>query len=407
MEFLKKVAKYFGSIRDWWWQPKRPQRQRQHSSCHILQLPPELILNICDFLPPVSRVLVSQTCYPLREILGDSASTAHLSYEQYLKFLTTLAHNWCDLWVCEVCPALHTVSEHDTPSARNQSMSETSRWYHFQDTAYGSRHRFDFRQLFIDHRHVQLALKYTRMRHPDYQGYLEKLLRPYHNANFDIRFTCMDPPPVVQVDYKVQPRIATATDGTPRFLTMSRWRYVRSDQERMLTPKAMGHLFICPHQSRSILIEGHKDYELSSAIETSFILRSEEICSACPFCRTDFSIRVSADLESAELHVWQDLGPEGSPMDEEWNSQVRRHSYRTLRSCGVYCRTKLATVYHEPGSIRSLFDYNDEGGERERTSHSNIGAYQEDYRGRSSSPLPDPYRCSCETVRATEAYEET
>ena len=169
----------------------------------------------------------------------------------------------------------------------------------------------------------------------------------------------------------------------------------------------MGHLFICPHQSRSILIEGHKDYELSSAIETSFILRSEEICSACPFCRTDFSIRVSADLESAELHVWQDLGPEGSPMDEGWNSQVRRHSYRTLRSCGVYCRTKLATVYHEPGSIRSLFDYNDEGGERGRTSHSNIGVYQADYLGRSSSPLPDPYRCSCEIVRASEAYNET
>ena len=363
MEILREVVAWFRRSRNirWGslWSSLKPTQQSsdttpqqssgttpQQSSGHILQLPHELILNISYFLSPASRALLSQTCHPLRGILGDSASAAHLSYAQYLEYLTGLAHDRCDQWVCEVCPALHRTYANDTPF--DHSLSCPHGWLQWHNRAYGSMHRIDIYQLNIDHRHVQLALKCTRMRHQSYEPYRKELLRPCKKDYWHFSHHS-----TAKIRYSVFPKIVTATNDTPRFLIMSVWDFVKRDQDPILTPESLEDLIICPHMS--FYGPYHTDTEFSMDIKAAFDYRPSPVVGACSQCRTDFAIKLSANSETAELYVWQDLGPEGSPMDADWNSQVYRHSIYQDRPCGVYCRTEPVTIYHEPDSVRELF----------------------------------------------------
>lgn len=357
MEFLEQAIAWLGGLGGLgylgWRSPWSSRRPKQQRTCRILQLPHELILNISDSLSPASRVLLSQTCRPLQGIL--CASAAHLSYEQYLEYLTGLAHDRCDQWVCEVCPALHRTDERDIPSCHwiLPCPRYKSQW---QEMAYGSSHRLDRRQHRIDHRHVQLALKCTRLR--QYPLYREKLLEPYNQTNWRGEYFPSDPLSTTQIHYRVLSKIVTRTER--RFLIMSQWEYTKCDREFTLASESMGHLMICPHLARPLRGRYHTDTELAITIRKAFNHRPSEIKGACSRCRTDFSVEVSADLETAKLCVWQDLGPEGSPMDASWNSQVHRHSIHQSRPCGIYCRTEHTTMYHEPYSVRQLFYWDTE-----------------------------------------------
>jgi hypothetical protein len=70
----------------------------------------------------------------------------------------------------------------------------------------------------------------------------------------------------------------------------------------------------------------------------AFLAENIQLFFCCSSCRTDFSIQASP--ESVTICTWQDLGPEGTVFDPEWESML----------------CDLTSVYHQPGSVRDLFD---------------------------------------------------
>jgi hypothetical protein len=73
-----------------------------------------------------------------------------------------------------------------------------------------------------------------------------------------------------------------------------------------------------------------------------------EVCGACPRCPTDFAVQTSPDC--VELHIWQDLGPEGSPKPcVDGPGLGSASTYRNVMRGG------LTLLHHEPGSVRALY----------------------------------------------------
>jgi hypothetical protein len=70
----------------------------------------------------------------------------------------------------------------------------------------------------------------------------------------------------------------------------------------------------------------------------AFSTEDTQLFFSCSSCATDFSIQASP--ERVTIRTWQDLGPEGTVFDPEWESML----------------CDLTRVYHQPGSIRNLYD---------------------------------------------------
>jgi hypothetical protein len=234
-------------------------------------------------------------------------------------------------------------------------------WYSWSLHTYGIRqHRLDRRHVQLDHRHIQLALKYLRLGDRSHGYYLQKLIAPYHDDNFNTHRQGSKLPKVLAAQYSVYPKVAVGPDGNLRYLTLSVWVY-KKDQEPV-SLRAVGDLKICPHLvvfANSYPPLPHSPVEsVGRAIETALHAggsRAEQHY-RCLRCPTDYSVQASPDR--AELRVWQDLGPEGSPMNPAWRAHVRQLD--NLRDPMTYNRfTDGLSVTHEPGSVRRLYNSGD------------------------------------------------
>ncbi|KAI1383968.1 uncharacterized protein F4822DRAFT_433918 [Hypoxylon trugodes] len=85
---------------------------------------------------------------------------------------------------------------------------------------------------------------------------------------------------------------------------------------------------------------------LEAAVEK--VLKPEkdirERSGACVHCATNFSVQLTA--KHLKIYVWQDFGPEGSPIDIEWRSQVAGRQNSMFIG---------PTLYHQPGAVRKLY----------------------------------------------------
>ncbi|KAI0551539.1 hypothetical protein F4679DRAFT_593340 [Xylaria curta] len=354
-------------------------RWRRNLDSRLLQLPLELIFIIAESLSPADLVLLAQTSRSLRAIFENQASATRLCSTDYLSFLAGLARGKPEEWVCENCMTLHPIVKLDTPAAVNhvsscpyrhvppywlrQKGSSCTNYYRkairdrpdTYENQYRTDTRLKFSQIRIEHRHVQLALKYTRLQERKYSSYLQALLEPHHDTNFR-RMTKSQ----LETRYSAYPKIVAGHDGNLRFLLWSTWRYYR-DLENITFDK-IGRLKICPHveverrppsfrRSPTLVIRESWRKSLQEAMKRVLEAQEngQEYTGACARCATDFSVQLGR--RSLDLHVWQDFGPEGSPADLAWATHIAG-----IGIDGVPNLWSLGPVlHHEPGTIRKLF----------------------------------------------------
>ncbi|KAI4864314.1 hypothetical protein F4820DRAFT_470651 [Hypoxylon rubiginosum] len=329
----------------------------QNQGSALLRLPLEMIHLITDLLTPVQRVLFSQTCRSLQNGLGRYPNASKLSRIDYFAYLAGHARGLPDQWVCEDCMALHPMTELDTPAAEYFSSScplgplgkslgghpclfkvkrmDTRLYYH---------------QIRIEHQHIQLALKYTRLQQPEYNKYLQALLAPHHRGTWKPSFTSC-----LRTRYSAYPKVIADDDGNLRFMLLSTWRY-RRDSYEDISFRNMGYQIICPHletfyHPMEKLIRAPL-HVLEATFEEAFEAGPDgkERTSACPHCATDFSVRLTPTY--MDLHVWQDFGSEVSPVDPAWKSH---HFQKGCTPTIENTRTSGPTIHHEPGSVRLLY----------------------------------------------------
>ncbi|KAI1807811.1 hypothetical protein F4811DRAFT_573314 [Daldinia bambusicola] len=346
----------------------RREKQIKDTRCIILQLPTEMVVYISDFLNPSDLLLFSHTCRSIHTILGNKSSgvlgksQARCTRRECIKYLSLLSKDLPDHWACEACTRLHVADEWDLPS-RTINLTcplGLSRW---KERVYNGRTRIDCRFIALEHRHVQLTLKYLRTHDPKYRTYLRALLKPHYVSQF---------PPYMEVfwsmrnsrfshslkaSYSARPKVALGLDGRPKFLLLSTWTYNYTDLAIAMSRKTLGDLAICPHiQFRS----GESLYyarairpELEDALDIAIEAvqkrqhKSMQVCASCPQCPTDFAVKVMG--RQVEIRAWQDMGTEGSPRDLSWRVHSMGFNFRENRACID------PSVPHPPGSVRDLF----------------------------------------------------
>lgn len=90
--------------------------------CPILNLTPELVLEISRQLPEHSQIIFSQTCSQIRNILFKVRGSGRLLQRpQYLEYLAALARQMPGKWVCYRCNSLHDVNSLNTPKHTHRS----------------------------------------------------------------------------------------------------------------------------------------------------------------------------------------------------------------------------------------------------------------------------------------------
>ncbi|KAI1820683.1 hypothetical protein F4861DRAFT_49086 [Xylaria intraflava] len=349
MELYGGVRCLYIFVRSLWKQPcPDPRPETPNRAIPFLQLPVELVWLVAEFLTPAEIALFSLTCRPIRAVLGEGSSAAHLSRDDYLAYLVGLARDLPKQWVCGVCTALHPTLKFDTPSAfnlRRASCPKHHAGYNRPNMCLG---RF---QICLEHHHVQLALKYTRLQQREYNSYLQALLKPYHTRYYKSSSRTISPH---KTFYSAYPRVVTDNHGNLRFLLLSTWQYLRGSRDISLNN--LGGRIICPHLDFNFWTYHHYHTNaLATAVHQVFKAEdtnsSEERAGGCPRCATDFSVRLSrGDLL---LYVWQDFGPESSPFDLAWQSQIMGGSLVP----GVFNNSPWSglTLYHEPGSVKKLY----------------------------------------------------
>lgn len=311
---------------------------RPQTDSYILQLPLELLLKILAHLPPYSQLLVYQTCRSLRAITHQYfLEKIHLwsKREYVLLYLTHLSRSRPDQWVCAPCSQLHQASAYDTPACRPFSFPECEKKRKFINRSCGEFRRFIYHEYHVEHRHVQLALKYARLNDPKWkhQGHLQRLTTPYHYTFY----SPLDVDIGISGRYSAYPKVVNG-----RYLLFAIWTY-REARTKVLQNSIIS-LLLCPHLHNYRGISRHNEFFTQSRYRP-FSTERMETFDACPFCRTDYYVQTSP--ERVIVCAWQDFGAEGTILDLDWRSIV-------LGGQGVY---------HQPGSVRELYGEHEYEGE--------------------------------------------
>ncbi|KAI2617494.1 hypothetical protein GGR54DRAFT_209184 [Hypoxylon sp. NC1633] len=342
----------------------KKQRRQSNPECFILELPPKLIILISESLDPASRAVFSQTCsllYTILRVAGKVPTGAELPRSQYIEYLSLLSRDLPAVWLCEVCAALHPISKRDTPT-RPQDMTCPLGWNEWRNRAYLKHRscRLDKRLVDLDHRHVQLALKYARTWPLKYRTYLRHLTAPYHDTDFDTHVYPQIQRSILHAQYSAFPRIVAGANGGLRFLLLSVWRY-HNKADEATTLEDMGDLKICPHLAFYPNFPPQSEWPICAVGKAiNAVLRApdagSEVRGSCARCTTDFSVRVCRGRRDyVELRAWQDLGPETSPLDLAWRVHTRTDSeFLDYRPPCFMPWTPV--LHHDPGSVRRLYE---------------------------------------------------
>ncbi|KAF4973179.1 hypothetical protein FZEAL_9396 [Fusarium zealandicum] len=319
----------------------------------ILQLPIDVVLLITDYLALHDQVTLSETCISFHTVVRlRCGSAALLPKEQRIRYFSAVARSIPDRWACEICAELHPVSFKDAPGIPSSLPC--------QRTALRPRFHGISIKFKLEHRHVQLALKYQRLAcisKNDRAIYLSRLLRPY-SAMFRTHPDADRHPCPVFAKYSAHPKLVQQ-----RYLLLSTWEYTAGRE--MLMKYTMGFLAICRHQwlefdwhtSEIRCLMAENEYRqkggifLNPARNPTKILRlafdvateskATAVHASCPLCPVDFAVKYTPDR--AIIRAWHDLGPEGTPLDHEWAVHVMQD-----RPDEPIC--------HVEGSIRDLYE---------------------------------------------------
>ena len=296
----------------------------------LFNVPLDIFLVICDVLPLASLVFLSQTCFDARSRLEGIClnEISRLDSNAYIDFLVDLAFALPNYQVCARCSTLHHVDVQDFPSSeyrrkgymcmrRPTRPTERRDYYSFGES------------YFLTHYHVQLALKYHRLKH-SYQGYLENLMAPYlwiSPTNRSSKTTCAAKPMIVNGE----------------FLLFTTWTF-ENKQKKSDLPDLIRSFMICPHISCRACDRVGGPIRLVDDLDRIVLDPRIRITKFCRRCPTD--LKLYATGSKLKCHVWQNMGRALSQNDDTW------HIF-----CSDVDNTWLTdlNVRHKPNSIRNKY----------------------------------------------------
>ncbi|KAH6611496.1 hypothetical protein Trco_001516 [Trichoderma cornu-damae] len=316
---------------------------RKNAASALLKMPVELIRDISDNLSTVDKVIFATTCRPMRNTLGltNIPDAAPELEKDKFEYLARMCRDKPGKWVCEECMRCHSIDASDTPASPHLVCPVGV----LDHGRFNQSLRLIVRQEYrLGRRHVQLALKYTRLGSNlsrSHRHYLSRLMAP---RQYSYSHLWGNAP--VNNGIKIAPRVV---DG--RFLLKSIFEYRRA--ARPMPREILDHDFVCQHQS--VFPEHDQDWTSDPLLQNSLSLHrtvgeafetpGQEVQSHCPFCFTDFSVKASA--KSIRISVWQDLGTESSPLDPVWLTFVHNP---------ILNPHAQDVTNEEPGRVRELYE---------------------------------------------------
>lgn len=191
------------------------------------------------------------------------------------------------------------------------------------------------------HRHVELTLKYTRLKSQKkkHRKHLQRLLAPHHFQTRSPHSISVAEGILAQSSF--YPKVV---DGRYLLLTVRTYFGV----ETPVSPRSIKSLIICPHLYSFGIFNRRNGMvrDLDALFHIAFSAPpNTPIFYSCLACGTEISIQISP--ERVVVCAWQDLGPEATVYDPDWEAIVRN----------------TEVVYHNAGSIRDLFGQHEHNGE--------------------------------------------
>ncbi|KAM0258715.1 hypothetical protein ACHAQJ_003724 [Trichoderma viride] len=309
----------------------------------LLNMPIELICEISQELSPVDKVLFASTCRPIRNTLGPGQFSSEMSelQEQRFDYLARMCRDMPDKWVCEECMHCHSIDTADTPADPHLACPLANPYYGRFNQPLQLIARDEYR---LGRRHVQLALKYTRLGDATFHRYRQYLRQLMTSKQYSSSYLWENVPVINLV--KITPRVVNG-----RFLLKSIFEYRRPTQR--ISWGIVAHEFVCRHQS--LFPEQEHAYindpffqevlRFHSVVKDAFDTPGREMHGHCSHCFTDFSVKTST--KSIRFSIWQDLGTESSPLDPVWKAFVyNSHLYSHVED----------VTNEEPGRVRKLYD---------------------------------------------------
>ena len=279
----------------------KPRIRNTKQSPKFSDLPLEILFLVIEHLSLPERIIVSQSCKGLWQALriNCSDSFSRASVDEQRGCLAALGDTLPDYRHCEACRRLHPLVLHDVPSATDAQYFGLCP----APDCITTRHCM-IEYYAIAFRHVQLATKYTRLKHY-HQDYCSLLLEAF--IKFVANYYSMS------LRFQATPNVV---DG--KFLLMT--LYTFQGESISIAKLLRAGVVLCPHLT---LRQPDKHYlSLYTSVCDAFErlpsgLSKSSYCKKCP---TDYSVKASKG--EFEFNVWQDLGDGRSITDPYWTSHL-------------------------------------------------------------------------------------
>lgn len=239
-------------------------------------------------------------------------------------------------WACPDCGDVHRTDIKDTPWRRNRHRCINGPSYLDNPLHIRDDNKVHFS---IQHRHVQLAIKYTRAEAGGHRAFvrqkhvdhLQRLLRPQA-----VDLTYVDSRGrLSEVRLTTFPKVV---DGRFMLLSVFNHTFVPGGSEVRDVSWILRRL--CTHSEPS-------DH-LSRIIREAHRFNGTKYHDACDWCPTEFGITIWG--ERLTIRVWNDLGPEFShPVGSKWGINTELPGPH---------KCKLEEAYHEDPTIDIKLRYN-------------------------------------------------
>ena len=300
----------------------------------------EIIYEIGNKLQWSEKVALSQTCRPLWHHLRQSCCSMlrDATAQERKEYLFSLGNILPDCYWCFRCSAMHRIDPRDIPlslysfpgnSGTISKFSQCDPWMPMEK-------HFEANDVYkLARRHVQLAIKYSRMEGVHERYRMDILQR--HSGSLNNRF------PLVprSVDFTAEPRVVHG-----RFILKMTYMWDGTADDRWCWKGPCRNRHFCRHY-RGRDSAGIKEDKMRWAFAHSVKNLGRRTYS-CQYCPTDFSMRVIG--RKRLVFLWYDLGTGESPEDPYWQSHVPLIYYEGTPSWD------LPTFPYEHGSIREMYE---------------------------------------------------
>ena len=269
----------------------------------LLDLPLDLVYNIIDELKLPEKILLSQTCRLLRYTLHRKCASTmcRATAHKRLEYLAVLGHTLPDHRLCTSCRALHLLNYEDIPAMKSGKINNSCP----VPRVLGSRHHM-LPCYSISFHHVQLAIKYTRLKN-FHQEYREKILQ-----TFQVKIPRFCSVPLV---FSAIPVVVYG-----RFLLMTVFHFYNAVEPTPSSTIFEAPVRICPHLGTGLYMSNNPLLAAVRLARTESRRGRRGKLYSCDQCPTEF--RVFTYDRDVTLRVWQDLGSGISPTDPYWCSHI-------------------------------------------------------------------------------------